>query len=323
MSRSKVIRAFFPRAALCALCIASGCATAPLQNRDYALPPDFVPARHVVFIGLDGWGAVYVPKANMPTVKRMMAEGASSLDVLSVMPSMSWPNWSSLFCGAPPEHRTGDARREASENKAAKVIDDFPSIFTVVKNVGSGTGGGKAQGGQAAANAGPVFFYEWNELTKICPDETAEKRRITSDIESARKVAAHIIEKKPVFTAVAFNEPDATGHAKHWGSPAYYAALEALDSYIAVIEQAVKDAGIYDSTVFVLSSDHGGNYWGHGNDLPSMRKIPLVIYGKGITKGFTIPSPAGICDIAPTMAAILGLPIPREWTGRPLLEIFR
>jgi len=304
MSQFKIIRNFFICATLCAFFIVSGCATSPLQNREHALPVDFAPARHLVFIGLDGWGAVYVPKANMPTVKRMIAGGASSLDVRCVMPSISWPNWSSLFCGTPPELRTSEAKREASENKAAKIIDDFPSMFTIVKR-------------------NSVFFYEWPELSNICPDETTVKLNITSDLESARKVAAYIVEKKPVFTAVSFNEPDGTGHKKHWGSPDYYAMLEAVDNYIAVIEQAVKDAGIYDDTVFVLSADHGGNYWGHGNNFPKMRKIPLVIYGKGIKEGSTISSPAGICDIAPTMAAILGLQAPAEWTGRPLLEIFK
>ena len=29
-------------------------------------------AKHVVFIGLDGWGAYSMEKANMPTVKQLM-----------------------------------------------------------------------------------------------------------------------------------------------------------------------------------------------------------------------------------------------------------
>ena len=33
-------------------------------------------AKHVVLIGLDGWGAYSVEKAEMPNVKRLMAEGS-------------------------------------------------------------------------------------------------------------------------------------------------------------------------------------------------------------------------------------------------------
>ena len=34
-------------------------------------------AKHVVLIGLDGWGAYSVPKADIPTIKQLMADGAS------------------------------------------------------------------------------------------------------------------------------------------------------------------------------------------------------------------------------------------------------
>ena len=36
-------------------------------------------AKHVVLIGLDGWGAYSVEKAEMPTVKKLMAEGSYTL----------------------------------------------------------------------------------------------------------------------------------------------------------------------------------------------------------------------------------------------------
>jgi len=270
------------------------CANTKTVLQTGSVPADFVPVRHLVFIGLDGWGGVYVPDANMPTVKRMMSYGAWSLDTRGVLPVTSWPNWTSLFCGAPPEQRNRE---------------DFPSIFTLVKN--------------NEQTKKPALFYEWNDLREICPDETAEKQEIFSDLESARKVAAYITEKKPVFTAVMFNEPDLTGHAKRWGSAAYYAKLTEMDGLIAVIEQAVKDAGIYDSTVFVLSADHGGSFYGHGGNSSRQRKIPLIIYGSGIKEGFVIYSPVNIYDITPTMAALLGMDIPSEWTGRILYEIFK
>jgi predicted AlkP superfamily pyrophosphatase or phosphodiesterase len=257
------------------------------------VPLDFVPAKHLVFIGLDGWGGVYVPKANMPTVKRMMSEGAWTIDAKSVMPSVSWPNWTSIFCGAPQKQDNAN---------------DYTSIFSVVIN--------------NKQTSKPGFFYEWTELQKICPDSAAEKHEIFSNLESARKVAAFIIEQKPFFTAVSFDGPDFTGHSIGWGSAEYYAKLTEMDNLIAVIEQAVKDAGIYDSTVFVLSADHGGALRGHGANTPKHRKIPMVFYGSGIKHGYKISSLVNIYDITPTMAAILGLDIPSEWTGRILYEIF-
>jgi predicted AlkP superfamily pyrophosphatase or phosphodiesterase len=252
------------------------------------------PARHLVFIGLDGWGGAYVPRADMPAVKRMMAGGASSLDARCVRPSITRINWPALFFGTPPEYRTAE---------------QFPSIFTVVKNSGQ--------------ENTPVLFYDWDDLHKICSDETADKLKISSDIESVQKIAAYFLENKPVFTAIEFGEPDITGHRKHWGSRAYYAKLAELDSYIALIEEAVKDAGVYDNTVFVFSADHGGFGLSHKANFRRNRKIPLIVFGNGIKEAYTIPSPVSICDIAPTMAAILGLEAAPEWTGNTLTNIFK
>jgi predicted AlkP superfamily pyrophosphatase or phosphodiesterase len=253
-----------------------------------------VPAQHLVFIGLDGWGGAYTSNADMPTVKRMMANGASSLDARCVMPSISWPNWTSLFYGTPPERRSSD---------------QISSIFTVAKNSGQ--------------ENTSVLFYFWWELYKICSDEMAEKQEIKSDLESVQRIAAYFIENKPVLTAIVFDEPDHTGHSKGWGSQAYYAKLAELDGFIAMIEEAVKDAGVYDTTVFVLSADHGGSFRGHGSNTSKHRRIPLIIFGKGIKEGYVIPSPLSISDITPTMAAILGMEAPPEWTGNTLRDIFR
>ncbi len=50
-------------------------------------------AKHVVLIGLDGWGAYSVPKADMPNVKQLMADGAYTLEKRSALPSSSAINW--------------------------------------------------------------------------------------------------------------------------------------------------------------------------------------------------------------------------------------
>ena len=268
------------------------CASAKYERQMKKIPQSFVPAKHLVFIGLDGWGGAYVAKAKMPTVKRMMTGGAYSLGVQNIMPSECWPNWTSLFYGAPPERR---GRK------------NFPSIFTLLEN-----------SGQTAA-----LFYELDKLEELCPDSAAEKQEILTNVESAKKIAAYITEQKPVFTAIVFNEPEVTGHSRRWGSVEYYAKLKELDGYIAIIEQAVKDAEIYDSTIFIFSADHGGSLYFHESDTPVKRKIPFIVFGNGIKEGFKIMSPINIYDITPTMAAILGLDIPSVWSGRIVYEIFK
>ena len=47
-------------------------------------------AKHVVLIGLDGWGAYSVPKAtNIPNIQKLMQGGCYTLKKRSVLPSES------------------------------------------------------------------------------------------------------------------------------------------------------------------------------------------------------------------------------------------
>ena len=51
-------------------------------------------AKHVVFIGLDGWGAYSVPKAEIPHIKQLMANGSYTLEKRTVMSPMNvHANW--------------------------------------------------------------------------------------------------------------------------------------------------------------------------------------------------------------------------------------
>ena len=60
-------------------------------------------AEHVVMIGIDGWGAYSVPKADIPTIKQLMDSGCYTLKKRSVLPSESAINWASMFNGAGTE----------------------------------------------------------------------------------------------------------------------------------------------------------------------------------------------------------------------------
>lgn len=268
---------------------------------------------HVVLIGLDGWGAHYLPKAEMPTVRRMISEGSSTLKAQCVLPTYSWPNWSSMFLGAPPEVHGYIDNENDKPFFAGPVRDQFgffPTIFAVLKS----------------RQFESSVFYEWDRIGFLCPPQAAETIEHIADLsanpKAVERVALYITEHRPAFTVIIFNEPDSIGHAKRHGSPEYYATLKRLDAYIACIEQAVQDGGFYEETVFILTSDHGGLFWGHGTNTPSQRTIPLILYGKNIRQGFVIPGKVNIYDIAPTIAAIFEVDAPQVWTGRTLKEIF-
>jgi len=58
----------------------------------------------------------------------------------------------------------------------------------------------------------------------------------------------------------------------------------------------------------------------HGSPYSYDTHVPLLFYGKGISPGYT-DSQTEIRDIAPTVAALLGIQMPNGTTGSPILEV--
>ncbi len=47
-------------------------------------------------------------------------------------------------------------------------------------------------------------------------------------------------------------------------------------------------------------------------------EAPFVVAGPGIKKGYEIQEFMMQYDVAPTLAKVLGIPIPDYWRGRPM-----
>lgn len=60
--------------------------------------------KKVVFVAFDGWAAKGFEQAEMPNIKKVYANGARTLQKRSVIPSVSAPNWASMFMGVGIEH---------------------------------------------------------------------------------------------------------------------------------------------------------------------------------------------------------------------------
>jgi hypothetical protein len=110
-------------------------------------------------------------------------------------------------------------------------------------------------------------------------------------------------------------ETDKVAHRRGAASPEYRAAARAADARIARVLQSLdltRDA-------VVVVSDHGHRAaGGHGGVEPEVRLVPLVIAGAGVRRA--PEGQARLVDVAPTVAALLGLAPPGQLRGKPLLD---
>lgn len=129
----------------------------------------------------------------------------------------------------------------------------------------------------------------------------------------------YITEKKPTLALIVFDNPDHVGHADGHDTPAYYANIKELDTYIGRIVDAVKKAGMYDDTIFIITADHGGINKGHGGKTMQEMETPFIIAGKNIKKGYCFDDISMMqFDCASTVAEIFNLKQPQVWIGRPM-----
>lgn len=273
--------------------------------------------KHVIMVGFDGFSAHSVNNGvNMPTLRKLMAEGSYTVQNRSVLPSSSAVNWSSMFMGAGPElHGYTEWGSRVPELPSRVVNSDnrFPNIFGLFRD--------------KKADAEIGLIYDWEGI-KYLVDTLAlsycKQAQFTEENpEGCTPFAVNYIkEKKPDFCAIIYDQPDGTGHGKGWNSPEYFAKMTELDGYLAQILKAVEEAGIMDETVIMVVSDHGGREKGHGGKTMEEMQTPIVFYGKGIKKAHEIQESTMVYDIAGTIAYMLGVQQPQAWIARPIMSAF-
>ncbi|MGB2985093.1 MAG: tetratricopeptide repeat protein [Phycisphaerae bacterium] len=86
----------------------------------------------------------------------------------------------------------------------------------------------------------------------------------------------------------------------------------------------LKRLGVYDSTLIIITADHGESLGEHGESkhgyfiYHSTTKVPLIVKRPGRTEAGRIENTVGLVDIVPTVLAQLSLPMPAEVQGQDL-----
>lgn len=269
--------------------------------------------KHVVLIGVDGLGAYAIPQAEMPHLKSLMKKGSSSLKARAVLPSSSAVNWASMLMGAGPTFH-GYTEWGSQVPEIPSIVKTkhnlFPSIYSILKD--------------QEPTKKTAVIYSWGGIGYLLEQDIIDFFVPTNDNDDlAISESVRIIkEEKPIFTFVHLSEPDGVGHGIGHDTPEYYAELKNVDARIGKIIEVIKDAGIEDETIILVTSDHGGINKGHGGKRLVEVEIPWIISGPGIIQDQLLKSAIITYDTAATIAYILGLEVPQAWRGKVVDEIF-
>jgi hypothetical protein len=253
-------------------------------------------------------------QALTPNLDALVREGALSLGTRSVMPTVSAPNWGSHLLGAGPEQHGITSNGWTTTNHTIEPVTAdpdgyFPSVFSVIRN--------------QKPDAITGFFYDWDALADLYNTSVIDKVEFSKRFdESFEKATPWVITEKPDFTFIYIGHPDEEGHNHQWGSEEYLRAIEDVDAALGRFFDALREAGLYEDTHFIVVSDHGGVGYSHGGLTMEEMLTPWIISGPGIIADRMIGQPNDVMNTAATIAFLFRLEPPYEWTGRPVIGAF-
>ena len=272
--------------------------------------------KHVFIISFDQGNPDLIQKSDMPTFHQMAAEGARTWSAYTVVPSVTLPAHTSMLTGVGPQAHQVLWNDYIPSNGLVKI----PTIFSLAKEHGLVTAMfvGKEKFKHLDL-PGSLDAFVW-------PQPESDARAV------AKAFAAQVAQLKPNLCFIHFADPDTTGHKYGANSPEKMQALADCDAALKTIKDAIAAAGMTDSSVIILTADHGshdiknkdGKMVGtHGNAESSDVLIPWVAWGKGVKKNFTITAPVVQYDTAATALWLLKIPLPESFWGRPGASAFK
>jgi hypothetical protein len=229
--------------------------------------------KHVVLIGVDGLGShnLYrktekkIKAPRVPNINFMKKNGAWTLDAKIDRRNWSGPNWMGILSGFPSDEHG------IHSNDCLQANESHPTIFKLLRDDFP-----KAEMG---------VFYNWKSIGCYQEQNVVNRsKRLLVTGRVANSAIRYLKKKKPKFLFIYLGSVDHAGHSAGGSSRLYKYTLEKTDKYIGKILKALRDTGMMDDTLVVLTADHGHH--------PTSKKhssknhpVPFMVLGKGIQKG--------------------------------------
>jgi arylsulfatase A-like enzyme len=269
--------------------------------------------RGVLFVSVDGLRPDFIARADAPVLKDLMARGAFDLSARTTDVAITLPSHVSMLTGVPPDihgiHWNGNPPPEGPLHPAR------PTIFELAHAAGYTT----------AMAAGKSKFVAL-DIPGALDHAFEPGERVIGDEAVADTAVQWIEQGPPNLLFVHLPSVDSEGHANGWGSPQQFAAIATADRSIGRLLDALARRGVLDSTVILVTADHGGSGRSHGAKVPHSMLIPWILAGPGIHHGMDLGADAKVLvhteDSFATLCHVLGIPVPTNVTGRVIDAAF-
>lgn len=106
----------------------------------------------------------------------------------------------------------------------------------------------------------------------------------------------------------------------------YYGCVAKMDEVVGTIRKTLVETGLDRNTVLMFVSDHGCHFKTRNTEYKrspheSSIHIPLIVEGPGFNRAVEIPELVSQVDLAPSLLAAAGVPVPETMQGHNFLPL--
>lgn len=259
----------------------------------------------VLFIGTDGFRGDVYGTTPTPNLDALVADGYLGREGWTADTAISGTGWSSLFTGV-----ERDKHGVYDNSFSGKNYTSYPDVLTRIE---------RAMPGKTTA-----VSVAWSPLATQIPWEADTVHNAGTDAAVHGK-ALDLLRNNANLDVLLlnYNEPDGAGHAGAYfnrDAAGYTAAIRGIDAKIGELMTAVRSRPSYtnEDWLIIVGTDHGGSIH-HGHNTPEDRKTMIAFSGGSVPNLGLEPlrlAPRQV-DVAPSILAHLGLPVPAALDGRP------
>lgn len=258
----------------------------------------------MVIISIDGLRPDALDQAHTPILDDLRRRGSYCPHAQTVIPSHTLPGHASMLSGMLPEKH--DLRWGLPYIGWPGL--QGPTLFSVAHDAGLRTA--------LVAGKKKLDYLALPGSVDILAAADVH------DPEVKERAVQIIQDGLPNLLFIHFPDTDRVGHEYGWMSENQLYAVTFVDGMIGEVVAALAAGGYLETTLLIVTADHGGHEHGHGDDSPLDRTIPWLAVGPGTPPGAILHTGIQIHDTAATAAHALGLTQPEVWDSRPVLAIF-
>ena len=287
--------------------------------------------RNVIVISIDTCRADYLScygyrRKTTPNIDELANESVLFYNVISPVP-ITLPAHSSMLTGTvPPFHGVHD-------NSDYRLDESRITLAEILKENGFRTGAVVSSfvlDSQFGINQGFDSYHDRFEDETETPGGIAERKGDDTSRLAIQWLDEHKDERFFFFLHY-FDPHDKYEPPEPFASkfaPKLYAGEIAFtDHCIGQVIDKLKSLGLYDSTLVIITGDHGEMLGEHGEAshsyfiYQSAIKVPLIFRLPGQRKAKRIDPPVGIIDIVPTVCGLLDIEPPSVLQGIDLSDL--